>query len=539
MHLCRLVWAGLLVVACASADPVETAQEAFARAVTLQRAGDFEGAIREYRAALSQEPANFEARSNLGVALAHIGHFEEAIDAYLQALQSAPPAASNRLLTNLGLAYYKSGKLDEAVHIFEDVRKQIPKDLQLMLLTGDCYLRLGDLQRVIDLLTPVAPAYPENRAINYMLGMALIRSGEVAKGQDLVDDILRDGGSAEAHFVLGTVAFMAKDYPTALKEFSQAIAFNPYLASLYSYYGQALLFTGDAEGAVTAFRKQLASDPSDFDANLRLGEILFHRHEYADALPLYERALRVRPGSAEAAYGLAELDLATKQPQKARRRLEEIVARWPDYANAHRALAVADEELGLKPQGDRERALAAKLDGVSGGGIPIGSPAPDFSLHASSGGRRVHLTEFRGKRPVVIILGSYTCPKFRSQAGTLSRLCARYHDQVEFVLVYIREAHGATSWHSTINEREGIELPDPATFEQKCEYAASCLRKLQIPFVVAVDGFDNATERAYAGWPSRVYLLDKQGRVAFNSPLDEFSFHAAALDSALTLVVRQ
>jgi tetratricopeptide (TPR) repeat protein len=373
-----------------------------------------------------------------------------------------------------------------------------------------------------------------------MLGMALIRSGEVAKGQRLVDDIIRDGDSAEAHFVLGTVAFMAKDYPNALQEFSQAIAINPDLASLYSYYGQALLFTGDADGAATAFRKQLASDPNDFDANLRLGEILFHRHAYADAQPPYERALRVRPGSAGAAYGLAELDLATNQPEKARRRLEEIIARWPEYANAHRALAAADEELGRKPQADRERALAAKLDGVSGsGGLPIGSQAPDFSLRTSSGGRRVRLNEFRGKRPLVIILGSYTCPKFRSQAGTLSRLYARYHDQVEFVLVYIREAHGAKSWHSTINEREGIELPDPATFEQKCKYANSCRLKLQIPFVVAVDRLDNATERAYAGWPSRVYLLDKQGRVAFNSPLDEFSFQAAALESALTLVVRK
>jgi len=541
MHWCRgFVWAGLLAVACASADPVESAQQAFARAVGLQRAGDFEAAIREYRAALAQEPANFEARSNLGVALAHIGHFEEAIDAYRLALQSAPPAASNRLLTNLGLAYYKSGQLEEAVHIFEGVHKQIPGDLQVILLAGDCYLRLGDLKRVIDLLTPVVPAYPENRAVNYMLGMALIRSGDVAKGEGLVNDILREGGSAEGHFVLGTVAFMAKDYPNALKEFSQAIAINPDLASLYSYYGQALLFTGDAEGAITAFQKQLASDPNDYDANLRLAEILFHRHEYAGALPLYERALRVRPGSAEAAYGLAELDLRASQPEKARRRLEEVVARWPEYANAHRALAIADEELGLKPEAVRERALAAKLDGASeSGGLPIRSQAPDFSLHTSSGSLRVHLSAFRGKRPVVVILGSYTCPKFRSQAGTLSRLYAQYHDQVEFVLVYIREAHGAGSWTSTINLREGIELPDPATFEQKCEYAASCIRKLKIPFVVAVDGLDNSTERAYAGWPSRVYLLDKQGRVAFNSPLDEFSFEAAALDSALTLAVRQ
>jgi thiol-disulfide isomerase/thioredoxin len=194
----------------------------------------------------------------------------------------------------------------------------------------------------------------------------------------------------------------------------------------------------------------------------------------------------------------------------------------------------------LKLQGVRERALAAKLDGVSDiGGLPIGSQAPDFNLVESSGHRRVHLSDFRGKRPTLLVLGSYTCPNFRSHSATLSKLYARYRDQVEFVLVYIREAHGAKSWHSTINERERIEQPDPVTFEQKCEHAISCLRNLKIPFVVTVDGLDNATDRAYAGWPSRVYLLNKQGRVAFNSPLDELTFDATALDAALNFVIRK
>ena len=51
----------------------------------------------------------------------------------------------------------------------------------------------------------------------------------------------------------------------------------------------------------------------------------------------------MRPGSAEAAYGLAALDLAERNPEQARKRLEQIVARWPSYAQAHRVLSTADE----------------------------------------------------------------------------------------------------------------------------------------------------------------------------------------------------
>ena len=541
MRLCNLLlWLGFIWPGYIWSQASGSAQEAFGRGTALYRAGDFDGAIREYRAALALDPANFEARSNLGVALAHIGHYEEAVDAYRQALENAPPAAASRLRMNLALAYYKSGQIGEAAGLLDEVRKQLPEDLQVTLLSADCYLRLGEFDRVIGLLSPVASAHPGDRAVSYMLGMAFIRSGNVEKGQALVDGILRDSETAEAHFLLGSVAFMAKDYPGAVKEFLKAVAVNPDLPSLQSYYGQALLFTGDADGAAAAFRKQLASDPNDYDSNLRLAQILFQRRQYMETQQLYERAVRVRPGSAEAPYGLAAVDLAERRPEQARRRLEQIVARWPNYAAAHRALSAADEKLGRKPEAARERAVAAKLDGDTGsGGIPLGTVAPDFALQTSSGGRRVRLSEFRGKRPVVLVLGSYTCPKFRSQAGALNALYARYRDRAEFLLVYIREAHGAGSWQSTINQREGIDLADPATFDQKREYAAACVRKLKIPYTTAVDPLDNATDKAFIAWPSRVYLIDKQGRVAFNSALDELNFDALSLDSAVQSATRQ
>ena len=510
------------------------AQEAFARGTALYRAGDFDGAIREYQAALAVDPASFEIRSNLGAALARIGHYEEAVAVYRQALENAPPAAADHLRLNLALAYYKSGKITEASDLFEAVRKHLPDDLQVTLLSADSYLRLGNLDRVIALLSPVASARPGDRAVSYMLGMALIRSGNVEKGQALVDSILGESESAEAHFLLGSVLFMSKDYPAAVKEFSKATGINADLPSLQSYYGQALLFTGDPDGAATAFRKQLASDPNDYDSNLRLAQILFQRRQFTEARPLYERALRVRPGSAEADYGVAELDLAERSSEQARQRLEKIVARWPSYAAAHRALSIAYQELGRKPDAARERAAADKLDGGEGsGGIPLGSAAPDFTLLPSSGDRPVRLSEFRGKRPVVLVLGSYTCPKFRSQVPVLNALYERYHERAEFLLVYIREAHGAGSWQSTVNQREGIDLADAATFEQKRGYAASCVRKLKIPYAAAVDRLDDGTEKAYIAWPSRVYLVDKQGKVAFNTVLDELNFDASRLDSAL------
>ncbi len=41
-------------------------------------------------------------------------------------------------------------------------------------------------------------------------------------------------------------------------------------------------------------------------------------------------------------------------------------------------------------------------------GPPVGSPAPDFALRTQDGAREIRLSQFRGKKPVVLIFGSFT-----------------------------------------------------------------------------------------------------------------------------------
>ena len=54
------------------------------------------------------------------------------------------------------------------------------------------------------------------------------------------------------------------------------MAVDATLPAGYSLLGQALLATGDPDGALAAFLRELASNPNDYDANLRAGQILPH-----------------------------------------------------------------------------------------------------------------------------------------------------------------------------------------------------------------------------------------------------------------------
>ena len=82
-------------------------------------------------------------------------------------------------------------------------------------------------------------------------------------------------------------------------------------------------------------------------------------------------------------------------------------------------------------------------------------------------------------------------------------------------MVYIREAHPTDGWQVAANEKDKILLTAPKTVGQKQEYASACVRNLGIKFRSAVDGMDHLVESDYSGWPDRLYLIGKDGRVAW------------------------
>jgi len=84
-----------------------------------------------------------------------------------------------------------------------------------------------------------------------------------------------------------------------------------------------------------------------------------------------------------------------------------------------------------------------------------------------------------------------------------------------------------------INEKEKVVYEDPRAYEDRAELASTCAVNLGIEFPALVDGIDNATEQAYTGWPDRLYLIDKEGRVAYKSAAGPFGFRPADLEAAI------
>ncbi|MGA8182820.1 MAG: tetratricopeptide repeat protein [Terriglobia bacterium] len=504
----------------------------------LQQAGDYAAAADAYHAFLTTHPDDADALSNLGVVLVRLGRYDEAIQEYEAAERLRP--GDWRIKLNLALAYRKSGKMQEATAQLEELHSLAPQVKQISLLLADSTLQLGDNNRVIALLQPLERADPADLATAYMLGTALIREHRIKEGEILLDRILRNGDSPEARFLLGTQYYESGNYPAAVNELSSAVKLNPDLPGLQSYYGMALLQTGDPDAAAIAFRKELSRNPNDFNSNLALGQILTVARKFPEANPLLERALRLRPQSTDALLAFGQCLAGTGRLQEAREKLEAVTKVVPDSLGAHQALAGVYSQLHMPAQAARERKVVGRLQRraqASSSAPAVHDLAPAFELQEVGTSKEMGLRQFRGKSPVVLVFGSYTCPNFRDSADTLKSLNSKYGRRIPFYLVYIREAHATNNWQSTENEREGISLAPAKTMAEKQGHAVMCTRRLHLQFPALVDGIDGRVEKAYAAWPSHVFVIGEDGRILYTSGLTRQDFHpkamAAAIQSAL------
>ena len=342
-----------------SVSPAGETDALFARGVLLHQGGDVVGAIEAYQGVLEKDPARVDARSNLGAAYARLGRYDEAIAQYREVLGRLPDQAQVRF--NLALALYKGARIEEAARELETVLAQGPAHKSAVLLLADCRARLGNDAGVVSLLSPREEELGEDRLFAYLLGNALLRRNELLRGQKYVDRLFQGGDSAEARVLLGVAHLRRGDNQAALPELERARDLNPELPTVFSLLGRALMGLGRRDEAMAAFRKELERDPNDFDSNVYIGLFLKDAGQLDEAGAYLGRAARLRPRDPAALYALGALHLATGRLEEAEAALASVTEQVPGYRQAHVLLATVYYRKKDKESGDRHRDIAEKL----------------------------------------------------------------------------------------------------------------------------------------------------------------------------------
>lgn len=100
---------------------------------------------------------------------------------------------------------------------------------------------------------------------------------------------------------------------------------------------------------------------------------------------------------------------------------------------------------------------------------------------------------------------------------------------MQFYIVYIREAHA-------LDSRAPMtfgSVEDPIDLKERTLVASKCVKDLDLPMEALVDRLDDAVNLAYGGWPDRLYLVGRDGKIAYAGGKGPFEFRPEELEQAI------
>jgi hypothetical protein len=78
-----------------------------------------------------------------------------------------------------------------------------------------------------------------------------------------------------------------------------------------------------------------------------------------------------------------------------------------------------------------------------------------------------------------------------------------------------------------------VVFKQPTTFTERQALAKVLVERLKYRVPVAVDGMDNAADKAYAAWPERLYVIAAGGRIVYKGGMGPFGFKPEQAEKSL------
>jgi thiol-disulfide isomerase/thioredoxin len=155
------------------------------------------------------------------------------------------------------------------------------------------------------------------------------------------------------------------------------------------------------------------------------------------------------------------------------------------------------------------------------GAAAPGDRVPAFELITTRGERLVNDDLF-GDKPVLFVFGSMTCPMTASSAPSVQELYEEFGERVDFIMIYVREAH------------PGENYSQAESMDDKIASATTLREFYGIDWTVVADTLDGDLHRALDPKPNAAYLVSSSGEILFRSlwAADYGALHLALEDAA-------
>ena len=115
----------------------------------------------------------------------------------------------------------------------------------------------------------------------------------------------------------------------------------------------------------------------------------------------------------------------------------------------------------------------------------------------------------------------------------LNEIYETYKDDIDFFLIYIREAHPSDGGQTPQNLYDDVVYETPQTEDERAEIAGVCQINQDIRLPMLLDGIDNDIESKYISAPIRLFVIDPDGTITFNGAPGPQGFDPDAWENAI------
>ena len=318
-------------------------------------------AIPEFRAILTVDANNVDARANLGVLLFFRADYALAIPELQAALKLKPTVWKVEAL--LGMAQKRTGNVKSAVTNLEQSFPKVgEQDIQIEvgMELVEIYSGTNDLDKAARIVDLLRNKYPTDVGVLY----ASYRIHSDLAGESMLSLSLVAPHSGQMHQIMAHELAKQGQMEAAIGNFREALRIDPKLPGIHFELAEALNASDSQEERVEAkheYETALSSNPLDEKSECRLGAIAYQTGDLQSSLSHYTRAAQLQPDDSEALLGLAKDLLERKETQKAQGLLERAVQVDPTSVVAHFRLATVYRLQGKIADAKRELEEYQKL----------------------------------------------------------------------------------------------------------------------------------------------------------------------------------
>lgn len=241
-----------------------------------------------------------ESLQSLALVQLRLGETRAAVETLSAITTTDPDDRYTRRL--LAQALVANGRPEEAVQELQEAHGAAPDDLEIAFLLASGYLRLKKIEEAERLFTQIARERPLPQT-DVLIGRTYRDAGEYDRARKALRLALRkDPRTRRAHYYLGTIAVLeegAVQLETAIAEFQQELAINPKDPVASLRLGMALVEAQQPAAALPRLQAAVATTSAPADAFHYLGRCQLALDRPADAVESFRKALELTRGSAD------------------------------------------------------------------------------------------------------------------------------------------------------------------------------------------------------------------------------------------------